>query len=155
MSLSSAARLGVLVWLGVAAAAVAGPAAPPAAPPAHRTREPLPPIRHVFVLLLENQSYRVTFGGSSPASYLARTLPGRGALLTQYYAIGHASLGNYVALVSGQAPNGATQLDCAVYENFRPNATALDAHGQLRGSGCVYPSMVRSLPDQLEATGLS
>jgi len=155
MSLPTAARVGVLVLLGLATAAAAAPESPPPAPSANAARESLPPIRHVFVLLLENQSYRVTFDGRSQAPYLARTLPARGALLTQYYAIGHASLGNYIALVSGQAPNTATQLDCAVYENFRPSATAPDAHGQLRGSGCVYPRMVRSLPDQLEAAGLS
>jgi hypothetical protein len=148
MSLPTAARVGLLVWLGLATAAAA-------APTANAAREPLPPIRHVFVLLLENQSYRATFDSRSRASYLARTLPARGALLTQYYAIGHASLGNYVALVSGQAPNTATQLDCAVYENFRPSATTLDAHGQLHGSGCVYPRIVRSLPDQLEAAGFA
>jgi hypothetical protein len=155
MSLPTALRVGVLVLLGLATTAVASPDSPPPAPALHAAREPLPPIRHVFLLLLENQAYRVTFGSSSPASYLAHTLPARGALLTQYYAIGHASLGNYIALVSGQAPNTATQLDCAVYENFRPSASALDAHGQLPGSGCVYPRIVRSLPDQLEAAGLS
>src|SRR5579864_8902527 len=125
MSLPAAVRVGVLVLLGVATTAAAAPDSPPPAPAAPTAREPLPPIRHVFVLLLENQAYRVTFGSGSPAAYLARTLPARGALLTQYYAIGHASLGNYIALVSGQAPNTATQLDCAVYENFRPSATAL------------------------------
>jgi hypothetical protein len=154
MSLPVVARVAVLVLLGLASSVTAAAESPPP-PTAPASREPLPPIRHVFVLLLENQSYRLTFGSGSAAPYLARTLPARGALLTQYYAIGHASLGNYVALVSGQAPNTATQLDCAVYENFRPSATALDGHGQLRGSGCVYPRSVRSLPDQLEAAGLS
>src|SRR5262249_33478103 len=155
MSLPAAARVGVLAWLGLASAAAAGPDSSPPAPSAPAARVPLPPIRHVFVLLLENQAYGITFGSRSPAPYLPRTLPAHGALLTQYYAIGHASLGNYIALVSGQAPNSATQLDCAIYENFRPSATALDAHGQLRGSGCVYPRIVRSLPDQLESAGLS
>jgi hypothetical protein len=97
----------------------------------------------------------VTFDRSSPAPYLGHTLPASGALLTQYYAIGHASLGNYIALVSGQAPNFATQLDCSTYSDFRASEPALDVHGQLRGSGCVYPRIVRSLPDQLEAAGLS
>ena len=114
-----------------------------------------PPIRHVFVLLLENQSYEVTFGSGSSAPYLARTLPARSALLTQYYAIGHASLPNYVALVSGQAPNTQTQLDCGTFSDFTPSAPGLDAHGQLAGSGCVYPQMVKTLPDQLEAAGLT
>jgi hypothetical protein len=117
--------------------------------------QPLPPIRHVFVLLLENQSYEATFGELSAAPYLARTLPAQGALLTRYYAIGHASLGNYVALVSGQAPNEATQLDCPTFTDFRASAAGLDGHGQLPGSGCVYPKIVPTLPDQLEAAGLT
>src|SRR5215472_7033347 len=111
MSVRSASLAVCMLIAAVSSRAASGPAAPA---PSH----PLPPIRHVFVLLLENQSYALTFGAQSPAPYLARTLPARGALLTQYYAIGHASLDNYVALISGQAPNEATQLDCAVYENF-------------------------------------
>ena len=129
------------------------PAAP--VPPAGLPPTGLPPVRHVFVLLLENQSYAVTFGRDSRAPYLARTLPARGALLTDYYAIGHASLGNYIALISGQAPNEATQLDCPTFADFRASAAAPDAHGQLPGSGCVYPAAVKSLPDQLEAAGLT
>jgi len=129
------------------------PAAP--VPPAGLPPTGLPPVRHVFVLLLENQSYAVTFGRDSRAPYLARTLPARGALLSDYYAIGHASLGNYIALISGQAPNEATQLDCPTFADFRASAAAPDAHGQLPGSGCVYPAAVKSLPDQLEAAGLT
>src|SRR5215467_3561573 len=148
MSLPAAARVGILVWLGLASAAAAGPDSPPPAPSAPAAREPLPPIRHVFVLLLENQAYGVTFGSRSPAPYLARTLPSRGALLTQYYAIGHASLGNYIAMVSGQAPNEATQLDCPVFSEFQASAPRADADGQLPGAGCVYPSAVRTLMEQ-------
>jgi phospholipase C len=140
---------GLVLALGLAVGALV-----PSSAPAAR-HEALPPIRHVFVLLLENQSYGVTFGGHSPASYLARTLPARGALLTEYYAIGHASLPNYIALISGQAPNLATQLDCSTYADFRASAASLDRHGQLHGSGCIYPRSVPSLPDQLEAAGFT
>ena len=115
----------------------------------------LPPVRHVFLLLLENQAYAKSFAARSPAPYLAQTLTQQGALLTQYYAIGHASLPNYVALVSGQAPNEATQLDCPRYVDFRPDAPHADANGQLPGTGCVYPASVRTLPDELEAAGLT
>jgi hypothetical protein len=142
-----AARLSGTALLTVALTACSGGAPPPV--PA------LPPIRHVFVLLLENQSYAGTFGQQSAAPYLARTLAAQGALLTQYYAIGHASLGNYVALVSGQAPNEATQLDCPGFVDFSASTPGLDAHGQLPGAGCVYPQSVPTLPDQLEAAGLS
>jgi len=115
----------------------------------------LPPIRHVFVLVLENMSYRHTFAPDSDAPYLARTLPAKGALLTQYYAVGHASLDNYIAIVSGQAPNHETQLDCPTFSDFKLSAPALDASGQALGAGCVYPPLVRTLPDQLEAAHLS
>ncbi|HLJ36942.1 MAG TPA: alkaline phosphatase family protein [Steroidobacteraceae bacterium] len=115
----------------------------------------VPPIRHVFVLILENQSYGASFGRSSQAPYLAQTLPSQGVLLTHYYAIGHASLDNYVALISGQAPNEQTQLDCPVFSEFQLSTPGLNRDGQALGSGCVYPRQVRTLPDQLEAAGLS
>jgi phosphatidylinositol-3-phosphatase len=121
-----------------------------AAPP-----EKLPPIRHVFVLLLENQNAGDTFGSRPPAPYLAKTLVAQGAFLPNYYGIGHASLDNYVALVSGQAPNERTQLDCPLFADFVPRQPGLDAHGQLLGLGCVYPDIVKTLPDQLEAAGLT
>jgi hypothetical protein len=113
------------------------------------------PIRHVFLIILENQSFGTTFASDSPAPYLARTLTSQGLLLTRYYAIGHNSLPNYVALVSGQAPNAETQGDCLRYTDFEPVQPTIDAHGQALGHGCVYPRSVASLPDQLEAAGLT
>jgi hypothetical protein len=114
-----------------------------------------PPIRHVFVLMLENQNAAVTFAGKPPAPYLAQTLPPQGAMLPNYYGIGHASLDNYIALISGQAPNEKTQLDCPLFADFLAPQPGLDAHGQLLGVGCVYPKTVKALPDQLEAAGLT
>jgi hypothetical protein len=143
-----AARVAGTTLLAVALTGCSGTAPPPPV-------QAPPPVRHVFVLLLENQSYAVTFGPQSAAPYLAHTLPAQGALLTQYYAIGHASLGNYVALISGQAANEATQLDCPTFADFKATAAGLDAHGQLPGSGCAYPKIVPTLPDQLEAAGLT
>ena len=115
----------------------------------------LPPVRHVFVLVLENKSYEATFAARPPAPYLAHELAPRGALLTQYFGIGHYSLDNYIALISGQAPNEATQMDCPMFDEFKADPPGLDSHGQLRGAGCVYPSLVKTLPDQLEAAGFS
>lgn len=115
----------------------------------------LPPIRHVFLIVLENKSFEAAFGPASPAPYLARSLPARGALLTQYYATGHWSLDNYIAMVSGQAPNPATQGDCPQPIEFQPTGPGLDAHGQVLGVGCVYPAIVKTLPDQLEPEGFT
>jgi len=134
---------------GLARAAVPAPAA--SSPSTLR----LPPVRHVFILVLENQSFGVTFGKNSPAPYLANNLSAKGALLTQYYGIGHWSLDNYLALISGQAPNPETQADCPTVTNFRLSQAALDANGQALGTGCLYPPMVKTVADQLEAARLT
>jgi len=114
-----------------------------------------PPVRHVFILVLENQSFGVTFGKNSPAPYLANTLTAQGALLDQYYGIGHFSLDNYLALISGQAPNAETQADCPTVSEFRLSQSNLDANGQALGIGCLYPPMVKTVSDQLESAKLT
>ena len=60
-----------------------------------------PPIKHVFVIVLENQAFATTFGPHSPAPYLAYTLRRAGAFLPQYYGTGHSSLDNYISMVAG------------------------------------------------------
>ncbi|MDE2296487.1 MAG: phosphoesterase [Gammaproteobacteria bacterium] len=142
-------RLAALVcgWMSLSStAALAGSAAP-----AHGAA---PPIRHVFLIVLENEPFHATFGPGSAAPYLARTLPRRGALLTQYYGVGHFSLDNYLAIVSGQAPNPDTQQDCPIYRDFVATGP-VGAYGQLPGRGCVYPASVKTIADQLEAAGFS
>jgi len=113
----------------------------------------LPPISQVFVIVLENQGADTTFGAGSPASYLNRTLRPAGEFLPNYYGITHLSLGNYIAMVSGQASNPVTQADCPIYLNLVPGTIGAD--GQASGVGCVYPSSVKTIADQLSASGLS
>jgi hypothetical protein len=108
----------------------------------------------VFVIVLENEGYETTFGEPSNDPYLASTLPGEGALLTNYYGIGHYSDDNYVALISGQAPNPQTQGDCQVYTDFPPSAT-VGPDGLISGSGCVYPTSVTTLANQLTQAHLT
>ncbi|HKT30804.1 alkaline phosphatase family protein [Dyella sp.] len=115
----------------------------------------LPPIRHVFIIMLENESYPVTFGPQSIAPYLARELPKQGALLPNYYGIGHYSLDNYIAMISGQAPNPDTQADCSTFSEFVATAKKPDANGQLPGTGCVYPKSVSTLANQLTDAGFT
>ena len=64
-----------------------------------------PEIKHVFIVVLENESADNSFAANSPAPYLAQTLRSQGAYLPNYYAIGHLSLDNYISMVSGQSPN--------------------------------------------------
>ena len=110
-------------------------------------------VRHVFVIVLENESAAVTFGPDSPAPFLSKTLPAKGAFVPNYYGVGHASLDNYVAMISGQAPNPSTQADCGVFANF--TAAGLGSFGQQPGSGCVYPADVTTLPAQLQGAKFS
>jgi hypothetical protein len=112
-----------------------------------------PPIRHVFVIILENQGFDSTFRVGSPAPYLADTLRKAGALLRQYHGIGHFSLDNYVAMISGIAPTRSTQIDCPQYIDFVETGIAPD--GQPIGSGCIYPAHVSTIANQLEAKGLT
>ncbi|HET7654420.1 MAG TPA: alkaline phosphatase family protein [Acidimicrobiales bacterium] len=119
-------------------------------------RSSTPERPHVFVIVLENKTYEVTFGADSPAPYLAETLPAQGALLRQYYGTGHVSLDNYISMVSGQAPNPQTQSDCQFFTDFVSlTGGALDGNGQAVGTGCVYPANVRTVADQLESAGFT
>jgi len=135
--------LAALLPVAVLGAALTG-AAPAASPP---------PIRHVFVIMLENQGFDSTFGRGTPAKYLADTLAGAGALLRQFYGIGHFSLDNYIAIISGIAPNIHTQSDCGGYVDFKQEGTSPD--GQPIGEGCIYPAKVQTIASQLAGKRLS
>src|SRR3954452_9120392 len=124
-----------------------------AAAPVRPARAADPPVRHVFVVVLENKGYGETFGPGSAAPYLSKTLAGEGQLLSQYHATAHLSLPNYIAMVSGQGPNAQTQSDCQRYTDF-VGAPVLDADGQAVGEGCVYRAQVKTVADQLAAKGL-
>jgi hypothetical protein len=114
----------------------------------------LPPIKHVFIVVMENKNYDETFGDDSKASYLAKTLPSQGAIIPDYYATGHLSLDNYISMVSGQGPNPQTQSDgIAGFRDVMPGTIGPD--GQAMGSGVVYPTTVATIANQLEEKSLT
>jgi hypothetical protein len=73
-------------------------------------------------------------------------------LLSGYRTLGGAELPDYLAMVSGQAPNADTRRDCLTYADFAGSAKALPT-GQVTGRGCVYPNTVVTLADQVTAAG--
>ena len=75
----------------------------------------LPRVGHVFVINIENKGFTTLWGPRSAAPYLAKTLRAKGVLLSQYHGTAHHSLGNYLAQISGQGPDYATQHDCSTY----------------------------------------
>ena len=108
-----------------------------------------PGIDHAFVINLENESFVDTWGANTQIPYLANDLRQRGVFLSNYYGIGHASLGNYIAQISGQGVDKSTQADCATFTDFVQTATA--DYQQAVGDGCVYPVAVTTIADQLTA----
>ena len=144
----------VRVALGIVGCCLAGSIITIAARDAN-AQPAIPAVGHVFVIVLENESYATTFGSSSLAPYLADSLPKRGALLRAYYGVGHNSLDNYIAMISGQAPNPLTRADCPIFQEFALSQPTLDANGQAVGQGCVFPAMVKTVANQLEQRGLA
>jgi hypothetical protein len=157
----------VLIALGLVASSAASGGN------AKEVRAAVPPgaIKHIVVIDLENEDFGDSFGPSSPARYLNDTLLARGELVTKYFATSHASLGNYVSQVSGQASTPTINNDCISlatlpnlvggYYNITPGTDANPAlwPGQVVGDGCVYPAPTASshgaitIGDQLDAAG--
>lgn len=137
------------------AAAVSATTVTTTAMPSFAQQRPtrMPPIRHVFVIVLENEGFDSTFNAHPRAPYFADTLRRAGAFLRQYHGIAHYSLGNYLAMISGLAPTPKTQVDCPQFEDFVETGIARD--GQPIGDGCVYPKHVTTVVNQLEAKRLT
>jgi hypothetical protein len=113
----------------------------------------VPPVKHVFVVNIENKGFDSTWGSASAAPYLSQTLRSQGVLLNTYYGTAHNSQPNYVAQISGQGPNEQMQGDCQVYSQFAGSGTA--APGQAVGNGCVFPASVPNVTDQLQSHNLT
>ncbi len=111
----------------------------------------LPPVRHVFLIVLSDEGYPAAFGPGSTAPYLSKTLPHEGELLENYYAVASGELANGIALVSGQGPTPQTEANCQLYSDLAPGT--LGAGGQVLGSGCVYPRATLTLANQLSDAG--
>jgi hypothetical protein len=118
--------------------------APPAELPAS---EALPPVKHVFLIVLGENGFEESFGETSPAPYLAHTLREKGELIPNYYAVTKGDLANQIALISGQGPTAETAANCPNYTDVVP--ATVSPEGQVEGSGCVYPAKTPTLPGQL------
>lgn len=128
-------------------------------------------IKHVWLIILENKSYDATFTGLNNNTYLWQTLPSQGVLLKNYYGTGHFSQDNYITMVSGQATISDTQDGCPYYSSIKGSVITSGSlrtnpnYGQMRSAagpnapvganGCVYPSSVRTLFNQLDAAHVS
>jgi phosphatidylinositol-3-phosphatase len=124
---------------------------PPAQASPTVASSPLPPIKHVFLIVLSEGSLGQALAAGSQAPYLAGTLRKQGELLQSYYAVSTGELANEIALLSGQGPTAQTAANCPTYADLAPATKAPD--GQVLGSGCVYPSTTLTIADELTAQG--
>jgi hypothetical protein len=97
----------------------------------------VPPFTKVAVLFLENRGYDQIIG-SPQAPYLNR-LAERGALATDYYALAHPSLPNYLGVTTGST-QGVTS-DCNSCDN-----SAASLPGQLEAARIPWKAYFESLP---------
>ncbi|HEX3510931.1 MAG TPA: alkaline phosphatase family protein [Solirubrobacteraceae bacterium] len=112
----------------------------------------LPPIKHVFVIMLSDEPYAQAFGPLSSSQYLSSTLLHQGELLTRYDAVAHEELANGIALLSGQGPTPETAANCPTYSPVAPAGAG--AEGQVIGNGCIYPASTRTLMGELTSKRL-
>ena len=91
-----------------------------------QTREAIPSFHRVVVVVFENKEFDQVIG--SPDAPTFRSLARRYALLTNYRAVAHPSLPNYIAMVSGSTQGVAS--DCTSCQVSAPNlADALERAG--------------------------
>jgi phosphatidylinositol-3-phosphatase len=111
----------------------------------------LPPVKHVFLIVLSDRGITKSFDGGSSAGYLGGALRRQGELLLNYYAVAGSPLANEVAMISGQGPTGETAANCPVFSRIRPAHKA--PRGQILGAGCEYPPATKTLANQLTTAG--
>jgi len=109
----------------------------------------LPPVKHVFMIVLSDRGFTQSFGASS--GYLSGALRRQGELVLNYYAVAGAPLANEIALVSGQGPTVQTATDCPKFT--RINNVSKGPRGQVIGIGCTYPETTKTLAGELTAAG--
>ncbi len=114
----------------------------------------LPAIKHVWVIALSGTSFSAALANPTVDPYLTKQLVPKGTLLNNYALSSSGSLGNGIALLSGQSVNLDTEQNCPTYSALEPptvNATT----GLAEGVGCVYPAAVKTLADELTAGSLT
>ena len=111
----------------------------------------LPPVKHVFLIVLSDRGVAKSFGAGKSAGYLGGALRRQGELLQNYYSVAGSPLANEIALVSGQGPTAQTASDCPVFSRIRPGRKG--PRGQILGTGCDYPAATHTLASQLTSAG--
>jgi hypothetical protein len=114
--------------------------------PICRSAAGIPLLSHVFIIAMENTTLS-TLEGTTNTPYL-HGLIDTWASSSNFHGVVHPSLGNYLALTSGQT--GSVDCDC---EPVGSACNPLTCNIILSSCGC--PQSVPNLADQIEAAGLN
>jgi acid phosphatase len=119
----------------------AGSPLPPAPQPIQTaspaTRPAVPDFTHIVIIFFENHEYDSVIGNRSMPYY--NQLAGENTLLTQYYAVAHPSLPNYIATIGGDTFGINT--DCTTC--FLQAPSLVD---QVEASGRTWRAYLEDLP---------
>jgi acid phosphatase len=102
-----------------------------------RNTAPVPRFSHIFEIVLENKEYSSIIGNPS-APYL-NSLAQQYGLATNYYAIAHPSLPNYIALIGGST--FGIKSNCTTCFIDAPNLV-----DQIEGAGRSWRAYMEGMP---------
>ena len=98
----------------------------------------IPAFSHIFIIVMENEAYEQIIGNTTSAPYI-NSLAQRYAVATNYYAVTHPSLPNYIALIGGDT--FGIHNDCANCFVNAPNLV-----DQLEGAGKSWKAYMEDMP---------
>ena len=105
--------------------------------PTQTTPPPVPAFKHIIVIFFENHEFGSVIGNRDMPNY--NRYADQNALLTQYYAITHPSLPNYLAVFGGDT-FGVTS-DCG-----KCFVTATNLADQIEASGRTWRAYFQDMP---------
>lgn len=109
------------------------------------TPTPTPQTTHVMVIVEENKGYQATLGSCGSDPYLC-SLASQYATYTNWNAVSHPSLPNYLALTAGSTFGCVSDACAGGY-----NATSLG--GQLNSAGIPWTAYMESMPSPCDTAG--
>src|SRR5436190_2561157 len=136
------------VWLGLLVGALLL-TLPDVLHPAHPAAATgvVPAFDHIFIVVMENHAYNEIIGNTTAAPY-TNSLANRYGLATNYVAVTHPSLPNYLALIGGST-FGITS-DCTSCRVNAPNLVA----DRVEQSGRTWKGYMESMPGTSSACSM-
>jgi hypothetical protein len=124
------------------AAALAGTAG------AQQSKRPrgIPPLSHVFLIMMENHGYEQIFGNPNEPYLNSLIAQGEVNLATNYFAVGHPSLTNYLEIVGGSNFGIRSDNAPAWGSNCAPNIVTGIVNADDAAAGATPPGPLPPVP---------